>query len=582
MSHSPEGAAAVASPPGRTAGPVVRAWAVITSVAITAAALARVLTVLYTGWAYYGARAADPAGRPTDDSFEALDTAGALGLVALAILLVAGATFLVWLYLARTGTDPDAADPPRWGAGWTIGAWFVPVANLVLPPIVVADLWRATTRRGPGPVPAWWSCAAIAVLLDQAASAARSAGGMDPAGELDALFTVAVLHTVESVFDLAAAALIVFVVLRISARPGVAGHPGPRPGSGGGRPGPGRADGESAAAPRSRVPGPAVLGAALVVVVAIVGVVLWAGSGADRPTGPPPPAAREVSTVPVGGMPGQTVASPDGRRAYVSDGQGRRVVVLDSGAAPTGFALPGPPKALAISSDGGRLFVSVQDSVLVLDASSGRTVRRIALPDYGDNLAVSPDGRALVVSDLTGDTLVLVDLRAGRVTGTTRCPRCEWVTVAPDSRTAYALSTADPTTLTVVDIAGRRAVRTLPTDAGTGSIDSNAIAAAPGGPVYLAKLHTVAAIDPTRGTIGEIGVEPGQELWQVAASADGRRLYVAGASALFVLDAGTRAVLARVPLGAVPDAGMAVSRDGRTVHLASRSGVLTTLALGAG
>jgi hypothetical protein len=35
--------------------------------------------------------------------------------------------------------------------GWSIGSWFIPLANLVIPVLIVQDLWRgaaAETRRG--------------------------------------------------------------------------------------------------------------------------------------------------------------------------------------------------------------------------------------------------------------------------------------------------------------------------------------------------------------------------------------------------------------------------------------------------
>jgi hypothetical protein len=57
-----------------------------------------------------------------------------------------------WLYAARRNVDAFAAAAPRWSAGWTIGAWLIPVANYVLPALVIADVLRNSLprRRGTG------------------------------------------------------------------------------------------------------------------------------------------------------------------------------------------------------------------------------------------------------------------------------------------------------------------------------------------------------------------------------------------------------------------------------------------------
>jgi Domain of unknown function (DUF4328) len=60
-----------------------------------------------------------------------------------------------------------AVSEPRYRRGWAIGAWFIPVANLVIPKQLANDLWRAgdpeLQPRDPGwqrrPVAAivhWW------------------------------------------------------------------------------------------------------------------------------------------------------------------------------------------------------------------------------------------------------------------------------------------------------------------------------------------------------------------------------------------------------------------------------------------
>jgi hypothetical protein len=50
--------------------------------------------------------------------------------------------FLGWLYRARRELEHLDGAAPRWGWGWTVAGWLVPVANLVVPAAVVADVAR--------------------------------------------------------------------------------------------------------------------------------------------------------------------------------------------------------------------------------------------------------------------------------------------------------------------------------------------------------------------------------------------------------------------------------------------------------
>lgn len=90
-------------------------------------------------------------------------------LASLALALVMGLALLVWLYRARTNLDafPDAA--PRWSVGWTLGALFIPCANIVLVPVVLADLARWSVRDGSAArarrvIVLIWLCLALYVL----------------------------------------------------------------------------------------------------------------------------------------------------------------------------------------------------------------------------------------------------------------------------------------------------------------------------------------------------------------------------------------------------------------------------------
>jgi hypothetical protein len=68
-------------------------------------------------------------------------------IAALLTLLATAAVFITWF--ARVVNRLHAARPNefRYGAGWAIGAWFVPVLNLFRPKQIADDAWRAATGR---------------------------------------------------------------------------------------------------------------------------------------------------------------------------------------------------------------------------------------------------------------------------------------------------------------------------------------------------------------------------------------------------------------------------------------------------
>jgi hypothetical protein len=70
--------------------------------------------------------------------------------------------FLTWLYQARENLDLRGDAGFTWRKGWTVGGWFIPLADLVIPAAVVAEVFSRSrpgwyrTRATPRLVVAWW------------------------------------------------------------------------------------------------------------------------------------------------------------------------------------------------------------------------------------------------------------------------------------------------------------------------------------------------------------------------------------------------------------------------------------------
>lgn len=73
-------------------------------------------------------------------------------------VLLAAALVIIWFYRVRDNLDAFAGSAPELRTGWAIGGWFVPLANLVIPFRVMADVARVSLFRSgtPGLVWAWW------------------------------------------------------------------------------------------------------------------------------------------------------------------------------------------------------------------------------------------------------------------------------------------------------------------------------------------------------------------------------------------------------------------------------------------
>ncbi len=111
------------------------------------------------------------------DEVNAIDELRAVVIVVqLAVLMVAGLTFVVWTHQHYRNLPALGATARRLSEREAIGGWFVPVLNLIWPKQVLDDIWRASATPGqavclrPGrPVPmflhVWWAVWTAAVLL---------------------------------------------------------------------------------------------------------------------------------------------------------------------------------------------------------------------------------------------------------------------------------------------------------------------------------------------------------------------------------------------------------------------------------
>jgi hypothetical protein len=92
-----------------------------------------------------------------DDEVTTVLGLGTFVLVAIFVLLI------IWLWRAYSNTRALGATPWRWARGWAVGGWFIPLANFVIPKMLINDVWRGADARAPGN-PRWRKLPVAAIV----------------------------------------------------------------------------------------------------------------------------------------------------------------------------------------------------------------------------------------------------------------------------------------------------------------------------------------------------------------------------------------------------------------------------------
>jgi hypothetical protein len=99
---------------------------------------------------------------PSDDPV--LVALGGVVVLNIALFVGTAAAFMRWLYLALTNLHGWRIPGLSHGPGWAIGAWFIPLANVVIPVKVMSTVARGSSVPADGRYPeatgvdlvAWW------------------------------------------------------------------------------------------------------------------------------------------------------------------------------------------------------------------------------------------------------------------------------------------------------------------------------------------------------------------------------------------------------------------------------------------
>ncbi|MFI5473562.1 beta-N-acetylglucosaminidase domain-containing protein [Streptomyces cacaoi] len=273
-------------------------------------------------------------------------------------------------------------------------------------------------------------------------------------------------------------------------------------------------------------------------------------------------------TVPAGGSSTATVTFTAARGASA----GVRSVVVSGGSGGLTRAIPvrvtggtGTPRALTADFSGG--------SVSSVDLVSG-TSTAIKVGANPGEVVVSADGRTAYAANQGSDTVSVIDVPSGTVTGTVAVGRVPaGLALTPDGGTLWVANYTDGT-VQPVDTGTLAAGAAVP----VGSGPENMAVTPGGGTLYVANIHdaTVTPVDLATRT-AEAAIPVGPSPFNVVAAPDGRTVYVSdsGGSTVTPIDTATNDTGPTL-LVTGQAYGLALSPDGRTLWVSPSTGDTVT------
>ena len=104
--------------------------------------------------------------------------------LSLLVLIAAAVPFLIWIHQASGNARALGIDNLPTSPGFAVGYWFIPVLNLIMPPKIIGDLWRASAVEAepeawqdaevPSWIIVWWLLFLMAHFIGMATAALES------------------------------------------------------------------------------------------------------------------------------------------------------------------------------------------------------------------------------------------------------------------------------------------------------------------------------------------------------------------------------------------------------------------------
>ena len=292
--------------------------------------------------------------------------------------------------------------------------------------------------------------------------------------------------------------------------------------------------------------------------------------------------------IPVGPTPGFVAVSPNGRLAYVANGNAKVVTVVDTSINRVIATIPvdaGPPQYVTFAPDGRRVYLSIFNdqrtiaAVGVLDVTTNKVIANIPVRTRPFLSAITPDGRWLWVPNHDSGTISVIDTANNTVTREIKvAPNPHWIEFSRDGRRAYTAN-HESNLVSALDVASGAVIAEIPV--GT---SPHSLAVHPTRPLVANvnyDSNNVTLIDTNTNKVTDT-IPVGRNPQDIAWSPDGRFAYVANVTdgTVSVIDADTNQVTATIPTGNSPTS-VGVQSNGHQGYVSNLgSGTLGVLNIG--
>lgn len=203
---------------GFVSGHTLALWAIIMLVVVM---VGRLAVIGYSCLVIHMLPRLGAGGEPTQVEVVLLTVIGPLmSVVGIVAFIASAVTFIMWFRRVHRNLRPLDYRYSEYGAGWTVGAWFIPIGNLIIPYQIMVEIWKGSdparfevvgSRQSPrlALVRAWW----LFWLLTNGVAMARNFAGHTA----DSLIVRAQVLIAAYLISIPAALLAIRLIRRIDA-----------------------------------------------------------------------------------------------------------------------------------------------------------------------------------------------------------------------------------------------------------------------------------------------------------------------------------------------------------------------------
>ncbi|WPV01635.1 beta-propeller fold lactonase family protein [Mucilaginibacter sp. cycad4] len=261
-----------------------------------------------------------------------------------------------------------------------------------------------------------------------------------------------------------------------------------------------------------------------------------------------------VAIVPVGSGAVGVVATPNGKKVYVTDHYSNTVSVINTASNTVSSTIEvNSSYGIAVNPDGSRVYVTNNGpgTVTVINTLTDQKVAVIPVGPFPDGIIVSPDGGRVYVANSNSNDVSVIDAVTNSVVATITVGSLpQGIVISPDGKRLY-VSNYGASSVSVVDLSTAMVTAVVPVGANPTAMAINA----DGSHVYVANstTNTISIINSITNSV-EGSISVGKNPEGVSVSPDGSNIYVTNFddNTVSVINATNNTVIKTIQVGVNP------------------------------